>query len=164
MVEFNSEAVVVGSDGAPRPRFRSKAAVRAERAEARLARRAEPLQALSGTERGGHGVGRNAARPRRDFKKELLDEEDFPIWSKARLLADEWRAQVAIFDEHKKRGEPYNVDWGGRAGDAPTDLNDITGYGTRCADINRPGHYINSGGELMRYYVKCLDDDIKNNA
>ena len=156
----------MGGDGAPRPRFRSAETVRAERAAARRAMLAEPLQALSGTERAAHSVGRFASRPRRNFKEELLDGDGMPIWSKARLLADEWRAEVAIFDERKKRGEPYDVDWGGRAGNIAGDLNDITGYGFPTEPSQRPGSRgkMLHGGELMRYYVKCLDDDIKKNA
>ena len=153
-VKFNSNAVVLDGDGVQRPRFRTAAAERAERAEARAAKKKGPLQALSGPEKKGPSVGPRAKKEKRDFQTELLDGDGMPIWSKARLLADEWRAEVAIFDERKKRGEPYDVDWGGNARAARIDFNAVTGY----------GYGLLNGGELMRHFVKCLDDDIKKNA
>ena len=153
-VKFNSEAVVMGGDGAPRPRFRSAETVRAERAEARRAKLAEPLQALSGTERGGHTVGRFARKPRRNFQTELLDEDNNPIWPAVRALAEEWRAEVAIFDARKKK---YDVKWGGESHFAESDFNKVLGCGMSVGGVKL------HGGELMRRYVKELDKEIKKN-
>jgi hypothetical protein len=155
LVEFNSESVVVGGDGAPRPRFRSKAAERAERAEARRAKKAkEPLQALSGTEKRGQAVGRFAKKERRDFQKELHDAEGFPNWRAIRALAEEWRAEVVIFDARNKK---YNVEWGGHANNAATDFNRVLKCGQTVGGVKL------NGGELMRHFVKELDKTIKEN-
>ena len=124
--------------------------MRAERAAARRAKLAEPLQALSGPERKSAS---SRVKPRRNFQEELHDAQGFPNWRAIRALAEEWRAEVVIFDQYASRNERYTVEWGGRERDIPTDFNDITGYGTRGL----------SGGERMRYWVKCLDDDIKEN-
>ena len=142
----------MGGGGVPRPKFRSEAAVRAERAEARRAKLAEPLQALSGTERGGHTVGPNARKPRRDFETELHDAQGFPNWRAIRALAEEWRAEVAIFDARKK---DYVVEWGGNGDSAATDFN-------RVLNCGRNG-LTSKGGELMRHYVKALDKAIEEN-
>ena len=153
-VKFNSEAVVMGGDGAPRPRFRSVETVRAERAAARRAMLAEPLQALSGSETKGNAVGPNAKKPRRNFQKELLDEDDYPIWSAVRALAEEWRAEVVIFDARKKK---YDVEWGGHVESAESDFNKVLECGMNVGGVRL------HGGELMRHYVKELDKKIKEN-
>ena len=153
-MKFNSKAVVVGGDGVPRPRFRSEAAVRAERTAARRAKLAEPLQALSGTERGGHTVGRFARKPRRNFQTELLDEDNNPIWPAVRALAEEWRAEVVIFDARKKK---YDVKWGGESHFAESDFNKVLECGMNVDGVRL------HGGELMRHYVKELDKTIKKN-
>ena len=154
LVKFNSGAVVMGGDGAPRPRFRSAETVRAERAKARRAKRAEPLQELSGREKAGHSVGPNARKPRRDFQTELHDAQGLPNWRAMRALAKEWRAEVAIFDARKKK---YDVEWGGHPTSAITDFNKVFKCG-QTVDGDRL-----RGGELMRHYVKKLDEHIKKN-
>lgn len=154
LVNFNSESVVVGSDGAPRPRFRSKAALRAERAAARRANKEQPLQALSGREKKGASVGPKARKPRRNFQTELLDEDNNPIWPAVRALAEEWRAEVVIFDARKKK---YDVEWGGHVESAESDFNKVLECGMNVGGVRL------HGGELMRHYVKELDKKIKEN-
>ncbi len=151
-VKFNSKAVVVGGDGVPRPKFRSKATEQAERTKARRAKRAEPLQELSGREKAGHSVGPKAMKERRDFQTELHDAEGFPNWRAIRALAEEWRAEVKIFDDHKP--QYYEVKWGGHAKTAGKDFH-------RVLDCGKGG--FKGGGELMRHYVKALDKAIKEN-
>ena len=90
-------------------------------------------------------------KPRRDFQTELLDEDNFPIWSAVRALAEEWRAEVVIFDAQKKK---YNVKWGGESHFAAKDFH-------RVLDCGKGG--FSGGGELMRHYVKALDKAIKEN-
>ena len=156
-VKFNSEAVIMGSDDVPRPRFRSAQAEQAERDEARRAKKAEPLQELSGPSYKGHATGSFARKPRRDFQTELLDEDDFPIWSAVRALAEEWRAEVVIFDEWAAQKKKYDVKWGGHAESAASDFNKVLKCGMNVDKVRL------RGGELMRHFVKELDKTIKKN-
>ena len=152
VVVFNADAVNPDRT----PRFRTVAAVQAELAKARVAKKAEPHEALSGN---SNSLKMEAL----DLEKMLVidpDGEGLLNVDGARLLLAKWTEQVALFDDDNS----YTVRWGGVAEAVAKDFKDIfrCGYNYPNAPKVNGARPKLKKAPLMRYYIEVLEGAIKD--